>query len=69
MLLNAMIGCAIVAVIALIILIWFTPRDPLFVANRLETLCIDHVRIVAGPDGKFRQLLDQWGRGVVCSNE
>lgn len=66
LLLNAMMGCAIVALIAIIIMIWFTPGEPSFTPGRLDTLCVNHVRIVVDPYGKFRQLLDQWGRGVAC---
>ena len=62
-LIHAMIVCGVVAIIAIITTAFLSPVQP---ALTLETICIDHVRFVVGPDGHIRQMLDQGEQGIAC---
>jgi hypothetical protein len=66
MLIGAMVGCAIVAILLIIIAAWFIPRDAPVTAVHIETLCVNNIRVMLGQDGNFRQMVDQWGRGIGC---
>ena len=63
---KMIMACGIAALFGVIVMIALSASEPRR-EGILQTLCIGGVRVLIGPDGKFKELIDQNNKGIACT--